>query len=267
MLDYEFMRVALAATGIVALLAGIVGYFVVMRSQAFAAHALAHAGFSGATGAALLGIAPLWGLLGFTVAMGLVMGLLGEKLSARDVATGMILSLALGLGLLFLHFYTAYASAATNLLFGNVLGVSLGALVILAVLAVISLVALGVIARPLLFTSIEPELAEAKGVPVRFISAAFMVIVAVAVAESAQIVGILLVFTLMIGPAAAAQRFTTRLGSGVALSVILALAEGWGGLTLAYFTDWPVSFWITALSGLVFAASLPRWQRLRPLAA
>lgn len=267
MLDYEFMRVALAATGIVALLAGIVGYFVVMRSQAFAAHALAHVGFSGATGAALLGIAPLWGLLGFTVAMGLVMGLLGEKLSARDVATGMILSLALGLGLLFLHFYTAYASAATNLLFGNVLGVSLGALVILAVLAVISLVALGVIARPLLFTSIEPELAEAKGVPVRFISAAFMVIVAVAVAESAQIVGILLVFTLMIGPAAAAQRFTTRLGSGIALSVILALAEGWGGLTLAYFTDWPVSFWITALSGLVFAASLPRWQRLRPLAA
>jgi zinc/manganese transport system permease protein len=264
MLNYDFMRIALAATGVVAVLAGTVGYFLVLRGQVFAGHALSHVGFTGATGAALFGIAPLWGLLGFTLAMGLVMGLLGEKLSGRDVATGMILSLALGLGLLFLHFYTAYASAATNLLFGNVLGVSAGALAILTVLAILSLVALGLIARPLLFSSLEPELAEAKGVPVRFISAAFMMIVAVAVAESAQIVGILLVFTLMVGPAAAAQRFTCRLGTGVALAVVLALAEGWGGLTLAYFTDWPVSFWITALSGLVFAASLPRWRQIGP---
>jgi zinc/manganese transport system permease protein len=261
MLDYDFMRIALAATGIVALLAGAVGYFLVMRGQTFAGHALSHVGFTGATGAALFGIAPLWGLLGFTLATGIAMGLLGEKLAGRDVAIGMILSVALGLGLLFLHFYTAYASAATNLLFGNVLGVSSEALVILTVLAVLSLVALAVIMRPLLFASLEPELAEAKGVPLRFVSTVFLVIVAVAVAEAAQIVGILLVFTLMVGPAAAAQRLTGRIATGVTLSVALALAEGWGGLTLAYLTDWPVSFWITALSGIAFAGSLVR----RPL--
>ena len=188
------------------------------------------------------------------------MGLLGDRLTGRDVVIGMVLSLALGLGLLFLHFYTAYASAATSLLFGNVLGVSADSLWTLAALAAVSLTALGVIMRPLLFASLEPELAEAKGVPVRFVSTAFLMIVAIAVAECAQIVGILLVFTLMVGPAAAAQRLTTRLGSGIALAVALALAEAWGGLALAYFTDWPVSFWITALSGLVFAASLPRWR-------
>lgn len=260
MLNYDFMRIAFAATGIVAVLAGTVGFFLVMRGQTFAGHALSHVGFTGATGAALVGIAPLWGLVGFTLLMGIAMGLLGEKLNGRDVAIGMILSVALGLGLLFLHFYTAYASAATNLLFGNVLGVSPGALAILAVLAVVSLLTLGVIMRPLLFASLEPELAEAKGVPIRFVSTLFLMIVAIAVAESAQIVGILLVFTLMVGPAAAAQRLTARLGSGIALAVLLALVEGWGGLTLAYVTDWPVSFWITALSGLAFVASLPRWR-------
>lgn len=260
MLDYDFMRIAFAATGVVAILAGAVGYFLVLRGQTFAGHALAHVGFTGATGAALVGVAPLWGLVGFTVAMAVAMGFAGERLAGRDVAIGMILSVSLGLGLLFLHFYTAYASAATNLLFGNVLGVSLQALIVLAVLAALGLAALGVIMRPLIFASLDPELAEAKGVPLRTVSTIFLVIVAIAVAEASQIVGILLVFTLMVGPAATAQRLSPRIGSGVALAVLLALAEGWGGLTLAYFTDWPVSFWITALSGIAFAASLPRWR-------
>jgi len=260
MLDYDFMRVAFAATGVVAILAGTVGYFLVLRGQTFAGHALSHVGFTGATGAALIGIAPLWGLVGFTIAMAVAMGLAGERLAGRDVAVGMILSVALGLGLLFLHFYTAYASAATNLLFGNVLGVSLEALAVLAILAVLGLVALGAIMRPLIFASLDPELAEAKGVPLRTVSTVFLVIVAIGVAESAQIVGILLVFTLMVGPAAAAQRLSTRIGAGIALSILLALAEGWGGLVLAYRTDWPVSFWITALSGIAFVASLSRWR-------
>ncbi len=166
------------------------------------------------------------------------MGLFGEKLATRDVAVGMMLSLALGLGLLFLHFYTAAATQAAALLFGNVLGVDSTALLTLAVLAIASLVALAAIMRPLIFASLESELAEARGVPVRFVSIAFLAIVAIAVAECAQIVGILLVFTLMVGPAAAAQNFSRRLIGGMLLAAALALAEAWGGLTLAYYTDW-----------------------------
>ena len=124
MFEYDFMRTAFAASGVVAALSGVVGFFLVMRGQTFAGHALSHVGFTGATGAVLIGVSPLWGLVGFTVLSGFAMGMLGEKLSGRDVAIGMMLSIALGLGLLFLHFYTAYASQATALLFGNVLGVS-----------------------------------------------------------------------------------------------------------------------------------------------
>ncbi len=256
MLDYDFMRTAFMASGVVAILSGLVGYFLVLRNQTFAGHALSHVGFTGATGAFLLGIAPFWGLVGFTLMAGLAMGALGEKISARDVAIGMTLSVALGLGLLFLHFYTASATQATALLFGNVLGVDRAALVSLAVLAAVSVAVLGVIARPLLFASLQPELAEAKGVPLRLLAVGFMGIVAVAVAESAQVVGVLLVFTLMIGPAAAARNLTARFGTAIALSAALALVEAWAGLTLAWFTDWPVSFWITALSGLVYGLSL-----------
>ncbi|MDX7949592.1 metal ABC transporter permease [Lichenihabitans sp. Uapishka_5] len=256
MLDYDFMRQAFAAGGIVAVLSGLVGYFLVLRGQTFAGHALSHVGFTGATGAILFGLSPLAGLVGFTVLAGIGMGLLGEKLSARDVAIGMMLSLALGLGLLFLHFYTAYATEATALLFGNVLAVGPSALLSLAVLSGLSLLALGLIARPLLFSSLQPELAEAKGVPLRTLSVAFLVIVGVAVAECAQIVGVLLVFTLMVGPAAAAQNCTSRFGLGLGLAALLALGEAWGGIILAWETDWPTSFWITCLSGIAYLGSL-----------
>jgi zinc/manganese transport system permease protein len=252
MLEYDFMRTAFAASGVAALLAGTVGFFLVLRGQTFAGHALSHVGFTGATGALLFGLSPLAGLVAFTMAAGIGMGLFGEKLAERDVAIGMILSLALGLGLLFLHFYTAAATQAAALLFGNVLGVDTAALLTLVALAALSLAALATIGRPLTFASIQPELAEARGVPMRFVSSAFLAIVAVTVAECAQIVGVLLVFTLMVGPAAAAMNLTRRLGLAIMASAALALAEAWGGLTLAYATDWPTSFWITALSGVVF---------------
>jgi zinc/manganese transport system permease protein len=269
MLDYDFMRTAFAAAGIAAVLAGTVGFFLVLRGQVFAGHALSHVGFTGATGAVLFGLSPLAGLVGFTFVAGIGMGLFGEKLAERDVAIGMMLSLALGLGLLFLHFYTAAATQAAAILFGNVLGVDSSALVTLFALAVLSLAALALIARPLVFASLQSELAEARGVPVRSVSVAFLAIVGIAVAECAQIVGILLVFTLMVGPAAAAQNFSRRLGGGILLAAGLALAMAWGGLTLAYYTDWPTSFWITALSGLVFFASLAArsgaWPMERPM--
>jgi zinc/manganese transport system permease protein len=256
MFAYEFMNNAFIAAGIVAVVSGLVGFFLVMRGQTFAGHALSHIGFAGATGAGLIGLAPLWGLIGFTLAAGLAMGLLSERISNRDVAIGMVLALALGFGLLFLHYYTAFATQATAILFGNVLSVDRQTIAILGVLAVITLIALGAIMRPLIFSSLQPELAEAKGVSLRFVSTSFLAIVAIAVSECAQIVGVLLVFTLMVGPPAAAQRLTGALWTGLALSAALALGEAWLGIVLAYYTDWPVSFCIATLSALGYFAAL-----------
>ena len=260
MLDYDFMRHAFAAAAIVAVLAGPVGYFLVLRGQTFAGHALAHVGFTGATGAVLVGIAPIWGLVAMTVAAAMGMGAIGERLAQRDVAIGLVLALALGFGLLFLHFYTAYATRATALLFGNVLAVETGTIWTLLALAAASLAMLAIISRPLLFASLQPELAEAKGVSPRLYGVLFLAIVALATAECAQIVGVLLVFALMVGPAAAAQRLTGTVIAGVPLSALLALGEAWAGIALAYYTDWPSSFWITVLSaGFYLLAGLPQW--------
>jgi zinc/manganese transport system permease protein len=258
MLEYDFMRNAFAAAAVVAILAGAVGYFLVLRGQTFAGHALAHVGFTGATGAVLVGIAPLWGLVLMTLAAGIGMGSIGERLAQRDVAIGLVLALSLGLGLLFLHFFTAYATQATSLLFGNILAVDPRTVRMLAALGAAGLLTLAVISRPLLFASLQPELAEAKGVSLQLYSVLFLAIVALTTAECAQIVGVLLVFALMVGPAAAAQRATVTVAAGILLSVVLALLEAWLGIALAYYTDWPSSFWITALSAAVYLlASLP----------
>ena len=256
MLDYDFMRSAFAAAGVVAVVSGLVGYFLVLRGQTFAGHALSHVGFTGATAAVLIGAAPLWGMVIATVAAGIGMGLLGERLAYRDVAIGMVLALALGLGLLFLHFFTAYATQATALLFGNVLAVDTATVRTLIVLGLACIAALAIMSRPLLFVSLQPELAEARGVSPRRYGVLFLIVVAVATAECAQIVGVLLVFTLMVGPAAAVQRLTGSVLGGILLSAALALAEAWLGVTLAYYTDWPTSFWISALSAAVYLLSL-----------
>ena len=255
MLQYSFMLNALAAAGVVAVIAAVVGYFLILRAQVFAGHALSHVGFAGATGALLVGAAPLFGLLAFTVAAAVVMGLLGERLARRDVAIGMVLAFSLGLGMLFVHFYTAYAGQVTALLFGNVLAVDRTTLWELAVLAVLCLGLIAAIARPLLFASLHPELAEAKGVPLRGVGVLFLIAVAVAVAMSAEIVGVLLVFALMVGPPAAAQRLTGRLAAGVVLAVVLAVAEAWAGIAAAYYSDAPTSFWITFFSVAVYGLS------------
>ena len=265
MLEYDFMQTAFEAGTVVAVVAGAVGYFLVLRNLAFAGHALSHVGFAGATGAVLLGVAPFWGLIAFTVGGGIGMGLLGDQLRGRDVAVGIMLSLSLGLGVLFLHLYTTYATQATSLLFGNVLGVSPENLWDMLVLGVLTLAFLTAIARPLVFATLEPELAEAKGVSLRLIAVLFLIVVAIAVAEAVQVVGILLVFALMVGPAAAALRCTTRLKSGIALSVVFAVAETWAGISLAYVTDWPPSFWITLLSSVVYGLTFV--PRLLPRAA
>jgi zinc/manganese transport system permease protein len=255
MLEYEFMRNAFTAGSAVAIVGGAVGFFLVLRNLTFAAHGLSHVGFAGAAGSALLGINALWGLLVFTLAAGIAMGLLGERLRGRDVAVGIVLSLALGLGVLFLYLYTSGPTQATAILFGNVLGVSLEGAWALLGLSAISLCALAFVSRPLLFATLAPELAEAKGVPLRLVSVLFLAIVAIAIAEAAQVVGVLLVFVLMVAPAAAALRLTTRVGPGLALAVVLSLAETWIGIALAYATDWPTTFWIVVVSCLIYFAS------------
>jgi zinc/manganese transport system permease protein len=256
MFTYDFMQNAFVAAGIVAVLCGLVGFFLVLRSQTFAGHALSHVGFAGATGAVLIGVSPFWGLLAMTMVAGIGMGLLGERLQQRDVAIGIVLAMSLGLGLLFLSFYTAYATQVTGLLFGNVLTIDRATIWSLLSLTMLAIVALSTIARPLLFASLQPELAEARGVSLRLIAVLFLGLVALAVAECAQIVGVLLVFTLMVGPAASAQQLTTRIRTGVVLSVVLAVAEAWLGLALAYETDWPATFWITALSSAVYLLAM-----------
>ena len=165
------------------------------------------------------------GAVGITFAAGIGMGILGERISGRDVAIGVVLSLALGFGLLFLHYYTSFATQATALLFGNVLAVDRGMIATLAVLGVVTLLALAAIMRPLIFASLQPELAEAKGVPLRFISIAFLAIVALAVSECAQIVGVLLVFTLMVGHRRRRSASRPAYGAGLLLSAALALAK------------------------------------------
>src|SRR5438034_3557494 len=189
MLEYEFMRNAFMAGGAVAIVGGAVGFFLVLRNLTFAGHALSHVGFAGAAGSILLGVNALWGLLAFTLAAGIAMGFLVERLRGRDVAVGIVLSLALGLGVLFLSLYTTGATQATAILFGNVLGVSLEAVWALVGLSVLSLCALGLVSRPLLFATLAPELAEAKGTPLRLVSVVFLAIVAIAVTEAAQVVG------------------------------------------------------------------------------
>ncbi len=260
---YDFVLRAFAASGIVAVVAGTVGYFRVLRGQTFAGHALSHIGFAGATGATLIGVSPLAGLIVFVVAAGTGIGLLGERVSGRDVTIGMVLSVSLGFGLLFLSLTTSHATAATTLLFGNVLAVTPSMLATLALLGIVTLAALGWISRPLVFVTLQPELAEAKGVSARAIGTLFLALVALATAQSIQIVGVLLVFTLMVGPPAAAQLLTRRLGLGIALSALLALAQAWLGIVIAFYTNWPTSFWIAALSTLVYAgaAAMARFRQ------
>ena len=258
---YEFMLHAYAAAAIVAVMGGAAGYVLVLRGQSFAGHALGHVGFAGATGALLLGLPPLAGLVAVTVGGGLLMGLFGDRLAERDIGIGLVLAASLGLGLLFMGFFAGSATRATALLFGNVLGVDDGTLWALLAVGAVTLAGLAILARPLLFASLQPDLAEARGVPVRRIGVLFLGLVGLAVAGAAQVVGVLLVFALLIGPAAAAQRLTARLYPGLALCIALALIEALGGITLAFYTNWPASFWITTLGATAYAAAqaVTRW--------
>jgi len=253
LLHYAFMQHAFEAGTIVALSAGVIGYFVVLRGLSFAAHALSHIGFAGATGAVLLGAAPIVGLLTFTMSAGAVMGALGQRLRGRDVTIGLVMAWSLGLGLLFTALYQGSAQLAIGILFGQIFGITTQDVVVTLVAGCVTVLLVVAVYRPLLFATLDEEVAEAKGVPVGALSIAFMVVLAVAVSEAVQVVGVLLIFALIVAPAAIAERFTTRPSRGVLLSAILAVLFTWAGLTVAYYIPYPVGFFITSFA---FAAYL-----------
>ena len=259
MFSYHFMQNALLAGTIVALVAGIAGYFMVLRGESFAGHSLANIGFAGAAGAALLGVPVVVGLIGFGVLGALGIGALGDRVShsraRNDVAVGAVLALALGFGVLFERLSSAKASSVYAILFGSPLGVADTDLRTIALTAVVTLFVIALIARPLLFASLDPVVAASRGAPVRLLSYGFLLLLALAVAQATQVVGVLLIFALLVAPAATAQRLTARVGRGVALSVGIALLTTWSSLIAAYLSSYPVGFFITtfALGGYLAA--------------
>lgn len=246
-LSYDFVQNALIAGSIAAVLGAIVGYFVIIRNVGFAAHALAHIGFTGATGAVLFGLTPLQGMLAISCLAGAGMGISGSKLHRSELAIGMVLSISLGLGTLFLSLYQGFAGEATAILFGNIFGVSRVQVIETLLLALLSLSLLAFLSRPLLFASLQPDLAESRGLSLTFLSTAFMVILAISVALVSQVVGTLLVFTLLVAPAGIAARLCHGFWKTILLSILLGLGSVWSGIFLACFTNHPPSFWITGI--------------------
>ncbi|HUD05350.1 MAG TPA: metal ABC transporter permease [Candidatus Saccharimonadales bacterium] len=268
MWQYDFMRHAFEAGTIVAIVAGIVGYFVVMRRLSFAAHALSHVGFAGAAGAVLLGLNPIIGLLAFTSGGGLAMAALGRKASSRDVQIGTVLAFMLGLGVLFINLYKGYATEAYSLLFGEILGISSIDVVITLIAGILILIAVGLIYRRLLFISLDEDVAEAKGISMLGMGIVFMLLIAVATSIAVQVVGVLLIFALMVTPAAVAQLLARRPAQGILISVLVALLATWIGLFISFYLPYPVSFFITSLVfGLYVAIKVTRSVRNRRLAA
>jgi len=254
MLHYEFMQNAFLATGVVSVLSGLVGWFLVLRGQSFAGHALSHIGYAGATGAVLIGLTPFWGMVLSALAAALVLGWepQGDQRSSavaasqRDSVIGVVLAASLGLGLLFLKIQNVPVSSTTALLFGNVLGVDRATLDLLFLLGGVCLIGLWVLGRPLLFASLDPDLAAAKGVRLKLVACGFMALVALATAICSQTIGILLVFSLLVGPAACALRLGLSPWPGLFCSAALALILSWGGLIIAWYTGAPASFCISA---------------------
>jgi zinc/manganese transport system permease protein len=264
LLAQHFVHTALWAGAVVAIVSGAIGVFVVTRGMSFAVHAISELGFTGAAGALAIGIDPVIGMFGGSLLVGIVLGFLSLRGRERDSAIGSVLAFGLGVGVLFLSLYQGYATEATNLLFGSIVGVSDTQLRNLAIVGVIVLVGLALLYRPLLFSSVDPEIAAARGVPLRALSVAIFLLLALTTAEAIQVVGVLLVLTLVITPAAAAQRLTGRPVLALLLSIAIALASTEGGILLSLEKSWPTSFFISALSfGAYVAARIFDWRRGR----
>ncbi|MCU0311801.1 MAG: metal ABC transporter permease [Acidimicrobiales bacterium] len=262
-LQSDFMRNALIGGCIVAVAAGLLGYFVIVRQHAFAAHALAHIGFPGATGAVLIGVPVTLGLAVFTIGGALAIGLLGKRLTDREVSTGSILAFATGLGVLFNSLATKSANTVTNVLFGNLLAISDDELVTFGLITTGIVVVLAVIARPLTFASVNERVAEARRVPVRSLGVAFLILLALVITMAVQVVGTLLLFALVVTPAATALRFTARPAMAAALGTGIALFGVVGGLVLSTMFNLPPSFFVVSLVFVIWLVTLATVGRRR----
>ena len=251
-----FMRNAFLAGVLVAIAAGVIGYFVVVRSGEFSAHALGHIGFPGATGAVLIGLSPTLGLAVFCIGGAIIIGALGRHVDERATATGTILAFATGLGILFASLATKSSNTVTNVLFGNLLAVSGDQITMFVWFTIALLGVVAVVARPLTLASVNPEVAEAKGVPVRLLGLVFLILMGLVITMAVQVVGTLLLFALVVTPPATALRLTARPSMVVAIGVGIGLFSVIGGLVLAVMFNLPPSFFIVSCSFLIWVLVL-----------
>lgn len=247
-----FMRNALIGGTLVALAAGLIGYFIIVRNTAFAAHALAHIGLPGATGAALLGLPVVLGLGVFCIGGALVIGAMGNRAGDREVTTGTVLALATGFGLFFNSLATKNSSILTNVLFGNLLAITHQQLLIFAGLLLAIAATVVIVYRPLLFASVNAQVAEAKGVPVRTLSVIFMALLGLSVTMAVQAVGTLLLFALVVTPAATAIMLTARPPAAMAISTAISLLSVWAGLVVSALFNMPPSFVIVTIACVIW---------------
>lgn len=267
---YPFMVNALEAGTIVAVLAAVTGWFVVLRRQTFAAHALSVMSFPGASAAALAGLALPLGYFAACTAAALAIAIGSRTQNRRNFAQesaliGTVEVTGFALGFLFLSLYGGVLESLESLLFGSFLGITATQVLVLLAVALATLAFFAAVGRPLLSSSIDDLTARAGGVPVRLLEIAFLVVLGLAVAATAQITGVLLVFALLVAPAAAAQQLTARIGLGIGLSVGIALLVTWLGLGLAYYTSYSVGFYVSSLAFAVYLIARARRQFARRL--
>lgn len=268
-LQYPIIQNALLAGSIVAVTAALLGYFLIARGLTFAGHALPNIGFAGAAGAVLLGLNPIFGLFAFTIGAGVGIGLVGREVNERDTSIGVIMTFALGLGLLFLSLYSGYAESIYSILFGQIIGISQQDVLIMAIASAFTLLLILLLFRPLLFSSFDPEVAEARGLPMRLLSSVFLILLAITISLAVQVIGALLVFVLLVGPAATATRIARSPIRALALAGALGMSYTVLGIYLAVVTAnglWPPSFFIASLSfGVYLPVRLlsPLWMSQR----
>ncbi len=253
MWEYSFMQNALIGGVIIALVCGVVSVFVILRRTSFAAHALGHMSLTGAAGAALFGFPSILGQILLNVVASVVMGLMGDKVKKNDLAIGVVLTFVLGVGIYFLFlFQNNYAGSVMGILFGNIFAISHAQILQLVILGIIILATLLVILRPLVFVSIDPVVAQSKNIPVRLISVIFFIVLAVTVSMACQIVGVMLVFTLLIIPGAIGNQWGASIMQSIGISVISAVSLVLAALFISYRLDLPASFCITMVLCLAY---------------
>jgi zinc/manganese transport system permease protein len=260
MFSYPFMVNAFRAGTIVAIVAGVAGWCMVLRKQTFAGHTLALVAFPGAAGATLVGVSASFGYFASCLSAAAVIALggrsaPGRRFSEESAVIGAVQAFALACGLLFVALYDGFLNGVNSLLFGSFLGISDAQVIGLLAVGLVAIVLLAVCARPLMYASIDPITAAARGVPVRLLGLGFLLVLGVAAASASQITGALLVFALLVMPAAAAQRITPRPAGSLALTLVIGVLVTWAGLTTSYFTDYPIGFCVTTFAFATYLAA------------